>query len=731
MVGEGVLGWLGRRDPGYQVVRRATRLTLVCSVGFYGCRYGLGNPVLATYAFFGSVATGLFAQLPGPAGRRPRLLIMALPAAWVLVALGTVLAVSTWAAAAGMLVVGFAVAFAGVGGPVQGGLANAFQLFYILPCFPPYAPGTLPARLVGVTVGIVLVAAAEVALWPDPAPVRYRQRVADAAENVAGFVDGQADALAGEAGADVELARLRDRADGATEQVRLVQVPPTQRPTGAGARDRALRDCAAAIRQILALAQRLPIEPHVTGTDGVDVARLLRRSAATTRAAGRAVRAESPAASMADLDAASAKLEEHHRPAADALPQAPDVAYLRLDAIAQIMAGQARTFATAARIAAGFPIRSSAASSGEGPDPFWYARQSALALYWERLRVHLTPNSVYFQGALRVAVALAAARAIAGSWNLEHGFWVLLATLALMRTSAADTRTTLRPALLGTLAGAAVGGLLLVLTSGPEVYVPLLPVAMVLAFAAGPLLGLGWGQAMLTVLLTLVFAQLAPASLQLTRARVMDVAIGAGIGILAGLLFWPRGGSGQLRRDVAAYLEHGSIAVEDTVETMAGRNRPRKGLGAARRAMALADASFSQYHSEHHHPQMSYVDWQAALSSGNQIVRGAESLLDRNPPGSLAVWPDAATSLTSFARRLRLAYADLAAQLPGGRITRPVSVPAAPEDVLRHVQAIILAGDHRPEVLELVEVDEWLAGLSDDLARIQAPAAQVTRRPTR
>lgn len=152
----------------------------------------------------------------------------------------------------------------------------------------------------------------------------------------------------------------------------------------------------------------------------------------------------------------------------------------------------------------------------------------------------------------------------------------------------------------------------------------------------------------------------------------MDVAIGVAVGTLAGLLFWPRGGGGQLRRDVAACLERGSFAVEETVETMAGSDRPRDGLDAARRAMALADASFCQYHTERQDPRMSRVDWEAALAAGNQMVRGAESLLGPSPPGSLAVWPGAAVALTSFARRLRLAYADLATQLRAGRITRPV-----------------------------------------------------------
>ena len=42
-----------------------------------------------------------------------------------------------------MFVLGFAVAFAGIGGPRLVGLATGTQLLYILPCFPPFDPGSL------------------------------------------------------------------------------------------------------------------------------------------------------------------------------------------------------------------------------------------------------------------------------------------------------------------------------------------------------------------------------------------------------------------------------------------------------------------------------------------------------------------------------------------------------------------------------------------------------------
>ena len=60
---------------------------------------------------------------------------------------------NNWAAAAGMFVLGFAVSFVGVGGPRLVGLAAGMQLLYILPCFPPYDPGSLGDRLAGADPG--------------------------------------------------------------------------------------------------------------------------------------------------------------------------------------------------------------------------------------------------------------------------------------------------------------------------------------------------------------------------------------------------------------------------------------------------------------------------------------------------------------------------------------------------------------------------------------------------
>jgi hypothetical protein len=88
--------------------------------------------------------------------------------------------------------------------------------------------------------------------------------------------------------------------------------------------------------------------------------------------------------------------------------------------------------------------------------------------------------------------------------------------------------------------------------------------------------------------------------------------------------------------------------------------------------------------------------------------------------GVLARWPDPAAQLVGWADRLRSAYAELARQLPAGRIGRPVAAPAAERDAAEQVHDMIENGENSPEVLRLVEVDVWLADVAGHLARVQS-----------
>ena len=285
---------------------------------------------------------------------------------------------------------------------------------------------------------------------------------------------------------------------------------------------------------------------------------------------------------MPDTDRTAAALAAFRAARAAAPPDGVPPERLRLNALALSLGEWTKALVAAVRVVAGAPIGPDTTPPAARPGPLWFAHESTPRLWWQRLREHLTPRSVYFQGALRLAAALATARLLAGVLDLSHGFWVLLTILTLLRASAAETRSLLWPALVGTLVGSVLAAALLVADIPPTVFAVVLPLVMLVGFAAGPLLGLGWGQALFTVVIALVFAQVSPVDWTLAAVRVLDVAVGAAIGLATGLLAWPRGGSGELHRAAGAYLAAAARVVRETVDVLARGARPGTALPEAR-----------------------------------------------------------------------------------------------------------------------------------------------------
>ncbi|MFC6982186.1 FUSC family protein [Streptomyces cirratus] len=242
---------------------------------------------------------------------------------------------------------------------------------------------------------------------------------------------------------------------------------------------------------------------------------------------------------------------------------------------------------------------------------------------------------MHFQNAVRIALALAVARTIAGLDTLPHGFWAMLAVLSLTRTTAVQTRHTVRSALIGTCVGAvAAGGILTLAGSASTVYAFILPPLMLVAFATGPLHGVGWGQAMFTNVVAMAFAQLSPSTWRLAEYRFLDVLIGSAIGLACGLLAWPRGAHDELGRAVARLLR---AAAAEVAATTRGPGRPGPtgtqdtGTGDAgdaeeaevRRALVLAESAYAQYQGEAQRPAGPGTDWQSALMAGHHVLWGS------------------------------------------------------------------------------------------------------------
>jgi uncharacterized membrane protein YccC len=180
---------------------------------------------------------------------------------------------------------------------------------------------------------------------------------------------------------------------------------------------------------------------------------------------------------------------------------------------------------------------------------------------------HATVRSVWFLNSLRGALALAVAVAVADVSGVQHGFWVVLGTLSVLRTSASSTGATAVRALAGTVIGFAVGALLLlgIGTAQPALWVALPLAVLVAAYAPGttPFLV---GQAAFTVTIVVLFNLLAPAGWKVGLLRVEDVAIGCGVSLVVGVLFWPRGASSVVGDDLADAFRRSADYLTQAVE---------------------------------------------------------------------------------------------------------------------------------------------------------------------
>ncbi|MEV4941323.1 FUSC family protein [Streptomyces zaomyceticus] len=599
-------------------VRRSVRVTLSAAAGFYLLLYGFGSPVAATYALFAAVAMAGLSHIPGTGRQRAATLMPVVPVCWVLITIGTYLSVRTWSAVLGMLVVGFTLAFMAVGGPRPAGAAPGLQLMYILPSFPPYVPESLGERLVGATVGLALLIVAEAFVLPDRArTVPYRELAARAAESAGRCADalGSAPYTLG----DTAQRTAREFSAG----LRSSRVPEAERPAGPSVRARGLAHTGLAARTLLGRLTSLPplSGGPSAGRAGPEV--LLAVRDASLETAARLRGRENAVAARSRLREARQALARG--PGPDAAPAA-----LRRQAAVLEVADAALAMSAAAEIA----VRGRAASAA-APGRFWYARMRAPRLWWRRLSGHAGQRSVFFQNAVRIALALAAARTIAGLDTLPHGFWMLLATLTLTRTTARQTRSTVRAALTGTLVGAVVvAGLLALVGTDTAVYAAALPPLMLVAFTLGPVKGVGWAQAMFTMVVALVFAQLAPATWQLAEFRLLDVVAGSAVGAVFGLLAWPRGAHDELRRAVATMLRSAAETVVATTAQLAagGARAPvaaAPGHRSLQHALIMAESAYAQYRSEPKEPAApeDARDWQAALMSGHHTLWGADRLL--------------------------------------------------------------------------------------------------------
>ncbi|WP_410617126.1 FUSC family protein [Amycolatopsis sp. lyj-109] len=173
--------------------------------------------------------------------------------------------------------------------------------------------------------------------------------------------------------------------------------------------------------------------------------------------------------------------------------------------------------------------------------------------------------------------------------GVEHGFWVVLGTLSVLRGNAAATGSTALRALAGTVLGVVVGALLLLVigTSTPALWIAL-PLAVLVASYAPGALPFTVGQAAFTVTVVVLLNLLAPAGWRIGVVRIEDVAIGCAV-CLAGALFWPRGARAVVADDLADAFRTGGAYLATAAHWALGLRHDPPAPAAATAAGARLD----------------------------------------------------------------------------------------------------------------------------------------------
>jgi uncharacterized membrane protein YccC len=254
--------------------------------------------------------------------------------------------------------------------------------------------------------------------------------------------------------------------------------------------------------------------------------------------------------------------------------------------------------------------------------------------FWHRLTSHFSFRSVWFRNALRGAAGLALAVAVVEITNVEHGFWVVLGTLSVLRSNALGTGATALRAIAGTTVGFLAGSAIMIGVSGHLVALwVLLPLAVLVAGMAPSMISFAAGQAGFTLVVIILFNIIQPTGWKVGLTRIEDVAIGCGVSIVVGLLFWPRGATAALGRAMAAAFVKSSAYLADAVDRLTITTR-QIDTGPAQRAAHTAylrlDDAFREFLAERG-AKVVPVETVAMLVTGSNRIRLAAYTLATLP----------------------------------------------------------------------------------------------------
>jgi uncharacterized membrane protein YccC len=240
------------------------------------------------------------------------------------------------------------------------------------------------------------------------------------------------------------------------------------------------------------------------------------------------------------------------------------------------------------------------------------------------LRANLTPRSVAFRHAVRMAVCYSAALLVSRLFKLPHGYWLPMTTAIVLRPDFAATFNFGLLRVVGTVLGLVLTTALLYLTpASPWAHLALMALlCMAFRWLANAHYGIAVAALTGTVVILLAFEGV-DSGVAVTD-RVINTVLGCGMAMLA-YLAWPTWERGRAR-DALAEMLNAYAGYLRALAVPEQRDAQRETRSLARTARSNALASLERMRAEPGTPQSLLELARALFANGNRLARTAMAL---------------------------------------------------------------------------------------------------------
>ena len=530
---------LGRRDPGYDGLRRASRAAIAIPLAALVSFLVAGNTQAPVFTLVGSIALLIVTDFPGTVGSRALGYLGLGINGVVLIAVGTWVAPHPLLAVPLCFAVGAVVSFLGLLSEIVAAGQRATLMVFLLPLCTP--PGPVHDRLLGWLLALLICIPAALFIFPP----RYSTALRDLAAVVCVALADRIEGASAPADMDAAMTALRTEFLGSAF-----------RPVALSAGSRGL------IRVVSNLQW---LCDHVDGNTAALLGSIRDNSVAVLRGSAR-VLINGDAAGAAALTGVVAEhrataFAQYANDIGDILDEPDDAAALTRGrellsrrTMSATIGLTGSIIATATAIDAR-PLIDRLLGRGlpeTGIADRVHSKRTALAALFGYLRT----RSITVLNSLRTGLALSLAFVVTLILPVQNGLWVVLGALAVLRTSASTTRTTAVRAVAGTVIGFLAGAALIAVVGvNPVVLWSLLPVV---TFGSTYVMRVGSfaaSQAMFTMQVLIVFNLMRPTGWQIGLTRIEDVVLGALVGLVVSVLLWPGGAQSAVLRAFARAVD--------------------------------------------------------------------------------------------------------------------------------------------------------------------------------